>query len=142
MRRFVETADAVAATTKKLEKVALVGDFLRSLALDEAACAAVFLTGRAFPRREERVLGIGGSSLFRLVVELSGKSADELSAVYRQHGDLGAVAEQVLRDAPDKPQEEVSLGYLALSFAQLAAARSQGQKYDALKSLLERLAPG
>src|SRR5215468_4950460 len=142
MRRFVLTANAVAATTKKLEKVRLVGDFLRSLTLEDATCAAIFFAGRAFPRRDERVLGIGGSSLYRLVLELSGKSADELAAIYRQHGDLGAVAEQVLAEAPGPTEGQVSLVYVAQSFAQLAAARGQAQKYGLLKSLLEKCSPG
>ena len=50
MRRFAETCEAVAATTQKSEKVSLVGTYLRSLPLDAAAGAAVFLAGRAFPR--------------------------------------------------------------------------------------------
>src|SRR5215470_3253435 len=109
MRHFVETADAVAATTKKLEKVRLVADLLKSLPLDEAVLAAIFLTGRPFPRHDERVLGIGGSSLYRLVVKLSGKSSDELSALYRKHGDLGDVAEEALAGAKDNAGREVTL---------------------------------
>ena len=54
MQAFAQTADAVAATTKKLEKVRLVAEYFRSRPVDEAAQAAVFLSGRAFPhgRRE------------------------------------------------------------------------------------------
>jgi len=53
MRRFVETCEAVAATTRKTEKIRIVSEYLKALSLDDAARAWVFLTGRAFPRREE-----------------------------------------------------------------------------------------
>lgn len=144
MRAFTQTADAVAATTKKLEKVRLVADLLKALPLDDAVHAAIFLTGRAFPRHEERVLGIGGSNLYRLVVELTGKSGDELSAIYRKHGDLGDVAEEALaahrkqRDAAG----EIPIAEVALAFEQIASTRGQAQKYELLKSLLERASPG
>jgi len=144
MHSFVEAADAVAATTKKLEKVRLIADLLKSLPLDDAAHAAVFLTGRAFPRHEERVLGIGGSALYRLVVELSGKSADELSALYRKHGDLGNVAEEALttRQRARKAGRELALAAVAQAFEQIATVRGQAQKYELLKTLLEKASPG
>ena len=58
---------------------------------------ALFLTGRAFPRWDERVLGVGGATLSRLVTALAGQDSAELSGVYRKHGDLGDVAEEMLR---------------------------------------------
>lgn len=61
MRRFAETCEAVAASTKKNEKVRLVGEYLRSLPVEDAACAALFFSGRAFPRTQEKVMAVGGS---------------------------------------------------------------------------------
>jgi ATP-dependent DNA ligase I len=142
MRTFVETADAVAATSKKLEKIRLVAELFKSLSRGEAAQAATFLTGRAFPRHEERVLGLGGSSLYRLVVELTGRSVDELTAVYRKYGDLGDVAEEALAHTDHATNPEISLADVVQSFAKIAAARGQAQKYEALKSLFEKSAPG
>lgn len=140
MHLFVEAANAVAVTTKKLEKVRLVAELLKSLPIADAAQAAIFLTGRAFPRHEERVLGIGGSSLYRLVAELSEKSPDELTAICRKHGDLGDVAEEALVNR--NAGREVSLAEVAHSFGQVAALRGQAQKYGALRSLLDKSAPG
>jgi len=48
MLRFAQTCDAVAATSKKLQKTAIVADYLKSRTCDEAAVSAVFLSGRAF----------------------------------------------------------------------------------------------
>ena len=98
MREFAETCEAVAATTKKTEKVRLVAEyFLRRP--DEAAQAAIFLSGRAFPMWEERTLQVGGNLLWRAVAEVSGKGEVALTAAYRRHGDLGAAAADVLARA-------------------------------------------
>ena len=67
MQAFAQTADAVAATTKKLEKVRLVAEYFRSRPVEEAAQAAVFFSGRAFPAWEERTLQVGGTLLWRTV---------------------------------------------------------------------------
>ena len=96
MQQFAETCEAIAATTKKLQKTAIVADYLKSRTIDEAAVSAVFLSGRAFPAWEETTLQVGGSLLWRVVAELSGKDEAELTAAYRRHGDLGAVAGEVL----------------------------------------------
>ncbi len=74
MHRLAETCERIAATSKKLEKTAVVAEYLCSRQLDDAAISAVFLSGRAFPAFDERTLQIGGSLLWKLVVELSGGS--------------------------------------------------------------------
>src|SRR6476469_839678 len=103
MQAFAQTADAMAATAKKLEKVRLVAEYFRSRPVDEAAQAAVFLSGRAFPAWEERTLQVGGTLLWRSVGEISGKGEVALTAAYRRHGDLGAAAQDVLeRTAPEQ----------------------------------------
>src|SRR5579863_1711653 len=96
MRKLAESCEAIAATTKKLLKTGIVADYLKSRSVDEAAVSAVFLSGRAFPAWEKTTLQVGGSLLWRVVRELSGKDEAELTAAYRKHGDLGAVAGEVL----------------------------------------------
>src|SRR5215469_15997576 len=96
MQLFAKTAERIAATTKKLEKIAILAEYLRSTAVDDAAVAAVFFSGRPFPMWEETTLQVGGKQLWQIVGELSDKSDQQLTAAYREHGDLGAVAETVL----------------------------------------------
>ena len=73
MLLLAETCERIAATTKKLEKVAMVAEYFRSRELRDAVISAVFLSGRAFPAFDERTLQIGGSLLWKLVVELAAR---------------------------------------------------------------------
>jgi len=66
MRTFAETADRIAATTKKLEKTALLADYLKSIPVEDAAVSAVFFSGRPFPVWEETTLQVGGTLLWRI----------------------------------------------------------------------------
>src|SRR6266702_8609865 len=139
MLRFAQTCVAVAATTKKTEKIRLVRSLLQSLPIEDATRAAIFPTGRPFPRWDERVLGMGGRLLARLIGELSAKSGEAMSGVYRKHGDLGDMAEEILAERSGAPG--VSLGEAALVFGELAAARGQSEKTDLLRRLLARARP-
>jgi DNA ligase 1 len=139
MLRFAQTCDAVAATTKRTEKVRLVSGLLQSLPIEDATQATIFLTGRPFPRWEERVLGVGGRLLARLVGELSGKSGERMGSVYLKHGDLGDMAEELLAGRSEAPG--VSLGEVAAMFAQLAGARGSSEKSRLLHVLLAKARP-
>ena len=137
MQAFAQTADAAAATTKKLEKVRLVAEYFRSRPVDEAAQAAVFLSGRAFPAWEERTLQVGGTLLWRAVGEISGKGEVAMTAAYRRHGDLGSAAQDVLeRSAPAK--SSLSVTDLASAFDELARTSMAASKLSLLQDLLRR----
>jgi DNA ligase-1 len=137
MQAFALTAEAVAATTKKLEKIRLVAEYFRSRSADEAAQAAVFLSGRAFPAWEERTLQVGGTLLWRTVGEISGKGEVALTAAYRRYGDLGAAAQEVLEPtAPAK--SSLSITELAAAFDELARTSNTATKLSLLQDLLRR----
>src|ERR1051326_2837861 len=127
MQFFSSTADAVAATTKKNEKVRLVADYFLSRPLEESALAAVFFSGRAFPAWEERTLQVGGTLLWRALGEVSGKGEVALTAAYRRHGDLGAAAQDLLEkqnplrmEDPVRRKRPLSLAEVSAAFDQLA----------------------
>jgi DNA ligase-1 len=138
MRKLAETCDAIAATTKKLQKTTIVADYLRSRTMDEAAVSAVFLSGRAFPAWEEATLQVGGSLLWRVVGELSGKDEAALTAAYRKYGDLGSVAWEVL--AP-RSEQRLNVLEVADSFGKIAAARGPAAKAALVRDLLARATP-
>jgi DNA ligase-1 len=138
MRKLAESCEAIAATTKKLLKTGIVADYLKSRSAEEAAMSAVFLSGRAFPAREETTLQLGGSLLWRVVRELSGRDEAELTAAYRKHGDLGAVAGEVL---PERPGQGVDVLEVAGSFRRIAAARGAAAKTELVRDLLGRATP-
>ncbi len=138
MQKFAQTCEAIAATTKKLQKTALVAEYLKSVSLDEAAVSAVFLSGRPFPAWEETALQVGGSLLWRVVAELGEKDDAELSAAYRRHGDLGAVAGDML---PQKTGPGLSVLEVSRRFREIAAARGAAAKTTQVRDLLARAAP-
>src|SRR5712671_948193 len=135
MRELAETCEAIAATTKKLQKTTIVADYLKSCITDEAAVSAVFLSGKAFPAWEEATLQVGGALLWRVVQEISGQTEPVLTAAYRKHGDLGAVAGEVL---PQRAEQGLGVVELSKIFREIAAARGKEAKSALVRDVLTR----
>lgn len=137
MLSFSLNADRIADTSKKLEKTAIVAEYLRSLEPEDAARAALFLSGRPFPAYQEATLGVGGSLLWRAVSELSGKSDPQLRDLYRAHGDLGAVAGAAL---PER-SSELTLSNLEEEFHTLSSTRGPVSKLAIILRFLGQASP-
>jgi DNA ligase-1 len=139
MIRLAEAGERIAATTKKLEKIAIVAEYLKARTPEEASVSAVFLSGRPFPVWEESTLQVGGRVLWKIVAELSGNSEAELTAAYRKRGDLGAVAGDVL---PNRPRD-AALNVLQVEskFREIAAARGPAVKVALTRELLSQATP-
>src|SRR5437763_8710117 len=138
MLKFAQTCERIAGTTKKLEKVAIVGEYIKSCPIDQAVVSAVFLSGRPFPVWEETTLNVGGTLLWRVVEALSGKAERDLSEAYRRHGDLGAVAAEVL---PAINGRDLSVAEIQARFRQIAAARGPADKSALVMDLLSQASP-
>jgi len=157
MIKLAEAGERIAATIKKLEKIAIVAEYLQTRTLEDASVSAVFLSGRPFPAWEEATLQVGGRALWRILAELSGKTEADLTAAYRKLGDLGAVAEAVLpastttghvgtgalaRPGRAKPgSSTLSLPDVAARFREIAAARGPAAKAALVRELLSQASP-
>jgi DNA ligase-1 len=137
MQQLVELCERIAATAKKTEKVSLVAEYFRSTGPNDAAISAVFLSGRAFAAFDERTLQIGGSLLWKLVGEITGARDASLTAAYRQRGDLGAAAYDVLLAKAPKTSS-ITLTEVRETFDRIAETRTAAAKAALLKALLER----
>ena len=138
MRRLAEACERIAATSKKLEKTGIVSGYLKARTTEEAVLSAVFLSGRPFPMWEETTLQVGGRLLWRIVAELAGKEEVELTAAYRRHGDLGAVAAELLSELAG---QGVGILEVGKAFREIAAARGTDSRASLVRELLARATP-
>ena len=137
---FAELNDALAATTKKLEKRALMAAYLRGLELEDSARAALYLAGTPFAETDRRGLNVGGSLLTKALLQRSGASQAALHAAYRRHGDLGMAAEDLLADAASMGSA-LTLKFVEDMFDKIASAGGPGAKLPLLAALLEAARP-
>jgi DNA ligase-1 len=137
MFRFSQLCESISATTKKTKKIRLVADYLRTAPPDIAALAALYLCGRVFPRREERVLSIGFSILLKAVAVIAKKDPRELAPTLRHHGDLGAGAEEILQ--AHQTSSSLTLSDIAVVYDSLGRQRGLAAKQALFEQTLRRL---
>ncbi|MGA3405282.1 MAG: ATP-dependent DNA ligase [Candidatus Bathyarchaeia archaeon] len=63
---FVNVCRQIESTTKRNQKVAVLASFLKSLHPAEIIPAATFFSGHAFPESDERVLDVGGRTIWKM----------------------------------------------------------------------------
>ncbi len=153
---FASLCDRLAATTKKLEKRALIARWLTTHSVEDSARGSLWLSGQAFAETDGRVLSLGGAALSKALMEISGAKEAAFHAAYRRHGDLGATAEELLaaRAGKSVAEETVSeqpgvgeatagltLAQLEERLAEIAAARGPAAKLALVLELFGRAAP-
>ena len=143
MRRWSETAERVAATTKTSEKTTILASYLAGLTPGELPVAAVFLTGRPFPEADQRSLGVGWSGLARAVLRVAGAPDDTLRAAYDRSSDIATAVTEVLAaagHAPD-PGAAPTLAEVRAAFDAISLAAGAAAKAGILEALLARSDP-
>ena len=136
LRHFTVTANAIAATSKKSEKERILADYLTGL--DDASLerAVVFFSGSPFPRREERVTGVGGAAIGEAVAEVSGRTVDEVWEPWPKYADPG---DTIAESFEDDPAQDITLTELGEFFERLAATQGAAAKKAVLVELLRKV---
>ena len=135
--QFANVGESIGATAAKLEKVRLLGDYLRILKNEQLPIVATYLTGRAFPQSDLRTLQVGWSVIYRALVGATKISEAEFHRIAASHGDLGKTAFEVLegRTAP----AQFSIFESKKLFDELHRARGPIAKTDLLQTRFAKL---
>ena len=81
LERLAHTAEAVGATTKKLEKAALLGDYFRALSDADLSRAARYFAGHQFALNDSRTTNVGGSIISDALAQATGFSIEDYCRV-------------------------------------------------------------
>lgn len=142
LERFAETAEAVAATTKKLQKAALLGEYLKTLNDEDLARGARYFAGHQFPMNDARTTNVGGSIISESLATATGFSAEELFPRYVRLGDAGEAAYEVIRESGLTYQgPSISLAETESLITRLSETRGTKNKTGLLTALLRQATP-
>src|SRR5215510_705125 len=133
---FAKAGAAVGPTSATLEKTRILGAYFRTLDDDDLRRAAVYMSGRAFPPSQRRTLGLGWSTLSKVVSTVSRRDEDELGNIFRKHSDLGNWAGEALEGSTQP--EPVTLKDVEESLEKIRSARGAA-KAAPLEAMLRRL---
>jgi DNA ligase-1 len=142
LQQFAETAEAAAATTKKLEKAALLGKYLTQLDDADLARAARYFAGHLFASHDSRTTNAGGSSISEALSQATGFSLEDLLPRYVQLGDAGALAYEAIKEARgDNQAATITLAETETLIVRLSETRGTKNKAILLAATLLRATP-
>ncbi len=92
---FANLYESLAKTSKRLEKVSILAEFLKKLKSHPLEWVYL-LKGRVFPDYDPREFGISDRLVIKAIAKAAGVSEIEIYKKYKKIGDLGELAEQFL----------------------------------------------
>ena len=143
-----ELAEELAGEAGKLKKRAAMA---RAISVVHAAAPesenaglfALYVAGTPFAEADARKLNAGGALLSKALLAVSGANDVELTAAYRQHGDMGAAAFDLLMASPAFAEKtaELTLVEVADAFAAMAVAKTTATRAGLVEGILRKATP-
>jgi DNA ligase-1 len=141
LQTFAECAEAVAATTKKLEKAAILGSYFESLSDTDLTRAARYFAGHQFASTDARTTNVGGSIISAALSEATGFSPEDLYPRYVRLGDPGDLAAEIIKEARRVSQPTITLAETESLIARLSETRGIKNKTALLTAVLHHATP-
>ncbi len=84
-------------TTKRLEKTHIISEFLKEASIEETDCVMLLLEGRVFPNYDSRQIGVASRLMLKSLGTATGISIGKIENEWKKQGDLGLVAEILVK---------------------------------------------
>lgn len=94
---LVELYERLDSTTKRLGKTYFLAEFLRKTSADEIEPVILLVQGRIFPSYDEREIGVANQLVIKAINVASGAATEEIEKEWAKTGDLGKVAESLIK---------------------------------------------
>ncbi|MBX5328421.1 MAG: ATP-dependent DNA ligase [Candidatus Bathyarchaeota archaeon] len=148
-KALAELGEKLEATTKRLEMIDLVSDFLKNLEPQEVEPAISMLLGRAFPKWSPRTPEVSWATLSGIIKRIAGIEWSVFSEAFRKTGDVGSATKIVFEESKVKRQAtlfERTLTILEVrrsleSIAEVSGYGSREKKERLIESLLSLASP-
>ena len=100
---FVEVYERLSKTTKRLEKVDILSEFLKKLSKDDDEEWIYLIRGKVLPDYDSREFGVSGQLIIKVISKASGVSSEIIGQKFNKLGDLGEVAEELMKNRKQAP---------------------------------------
>jgi DNA ligase-1 len=141
LEAFAECAEAVADTTKKLEKAEILGGYLETLSDPDLTRAARYFAGHQFALADARTTNVGGSIISAALSEATGFSLEDLYPRWVRLGDPGDLAAEIIKEAKRAFQPTITLAETESLITRLSETRGIKNKTALLAAVLHKASP-
>ncbi len=145
-KELAEVYEALEHTSKRLEKTFILSEFLRMCPKSDLRSVAYLLQGRVFPVSDERSIGISSRSVLKAIAKATGDSAEKVEHEWKVKGDLGLVAELLIKGKKQQTlfSEKLTVQMVFDNIQKLAEMEGEGtvdKKVSTIAKLLTSASP-
>ena len=148
-RELVEVYQDLDSTTKRLEKTAILANFLGKVGEEDPellSTVTLLSLGRVFPTWSEEELGIGAKLLMKAISMVVGVSAEDVENQMRETGDIGKATEKLYHKKSQitlftQPLSIEKVYQNLVKMSKISGKRAQFKKIDYLMELLSASSP-
>ena len=99
-KELVEVYSKLEKTTKRLEKVDIISEFLKKTDRGDLSKVINLLQGKVYASWEDLKLGMNERLILKVINQSTGISQDKVENLWKKKGDLGKVAEELMKNKP------------------------------------------
>ena len=138
---LVKVYQAIESTSKRLEKTEIISDLLKKSPQQYIKTIIYLLEGRIFPRYDERKIGFSTRLMIKAISSTTSKSVKEVESKLNKLGDLGLVAEELLKDKTQSTlaKKELDIKKVFSNIQKLATLEGQGTVNRKVSLVIELL---
>lgn len=146
-KELVDIFEQLKKTPSRLEKTAILANFISKVPADELPIIVTFLTGRIFPRWDERKIGMASQSIIRIISAITHNKEEQVIDSYKKTGHLGLTAEEMFEKRKQMlfmEPDEITIKDVYDTFSDIAkvsGAGSSAKKQKMLIGLLNSASP-
>ncbi len=96
-KKLAELYEALSGTTKRLEKIRILSEFLKELEKTDREVIYLLL-GDIYPEYEQKKIGISNQLAIKAISKSTGTEKDKVIKEWKSIGDLGKVAEKLTKE--------------------------------------------
>ncbi len=142
LQQFADVAEAISATSKKLEKASLLGSYFKELNDLDLGRAARYFAGHQFALNDSRTTNVGGSIISEALSQATGFSIEDLLPRYVRLGDAGEAAYEAAKEAKHQLHPpKMSLAETESIITRLSETRGTKNKTALLAAVLRQATP-
>lgn len=145
--KLVDVYEELRKTQSRLEKTAIIAEFIKNVPADDLPIIVTFLVGRIFPMWDERKVGIASQTIIKIISAITYNPEKKVVESYKNTGHLGITAEEMFKKRKQTmffEADEITIQDVYDTFAEiskLTGAGSATKKQRVLIGLLNRATP-
>lgn len=145
-KKLVEIYEKLDRTTKRLEKTFIISEMLKSSTSEHTKKIVYLLQGMVFPQWDQRKLGMSSQLIVKVIATSTGNTTENVIKQWRKKGDLGLVAEELIRGTKQRTltKKELTIEKVFENLQKLASLTGEGtvnRKVQLVAELLTNASP-